>query len=219
LTRLSLALLLLLWSQGSDVDDIKVVNKRRSQPQNTEPVIIPPRFIISPTRCVVPTVEGHQCIELDAHARVLSSVRAVRIAAKKVCVGVEAPTEPAAPVEAENEKEEAAANASGAADAEGGDGNSAQQRTKLEDCHIPALAELVHGSILGKEKLIDEFRVKYPTLPKLQIKKKIEEIASKHKPITGGPTRWVVHQEVLDQFDLEVRLSRTRIVVGTHSLH
>jgi hypothetical protein len=75
----------------------------------------------------------------------------------------------------------------------------------VPDSLLPELVKFIHGNSKGILKLINEFHSKYENISKLQLEKKIKEIATKEK-VPGNLFIWTVHQDILKNLNLDIPL-------------
>ena len=70
-------------------------------------------------------------------------------------------------------------------------------KTELDDAQLLDLVKLVHGSKDGMDKLMVNFNLVHPAVPKAAVKRTILEVADKEKHAQGhGGQRWVVKTTV-----------------------
>ena len=61
--------------------------------------------------------------------------------------------------------------------------NEEKQRKMLTDAMLPDLVRIIHGTQLGKDKIIEEFLAQYPMVSKSQVSAKLNDIATKEKKV------------------------------------
>jgi hypothetical protein len=99
-------------------------------------------------------------------------------------------------------KKSAAQGGAGAA----GESAEAKAPRGFDESKLPELAKYVHGKKEGIDKLVLGFHALHPTIPKLQIQKRIKEITDKTKHADGyGTSRFVVKAEMLEKLQIQVR--------------
>jgi hypothetical protein len=102
------------------------------------------------------------------------------------------------------------ASASGNANSATGTGDGAETKAAFkgfDEAKLPELAKFVHGKKDGIDKLVLAFHALYPAFSKLQIQKRIKEIADKAKHVDGyGTARFMVKPEILEKLQIKVSM-------------
>ena len=89
--------------------------------------------------------------------------------------------------------------APGTARGEGAEAGEEKKPRIFPEHLVSVLAKLVNGKKDGVDKLVDAFVIDNPSVPKAQVKKKIQEVASRSRHPDGyGCQRWVVKADLCE---------------------
>ncbi len=68
------------------------------------------------------------------------------------------------------------------------------------------MINLLHGQKLGMEKIVENFKISFPEVPKSLVFRTIKDIATKERGSDGsGSYRWVVKDTIASDIMMEVK--------------
>lgn len=77
-----------------------------------------------------------------------------------------------------------------------------KQRNSIKD-KIKELAYALHGTFESKQKVIDDFNIRYPECSKKSIDKKIKDLFVKEKRLIDPKARWYATESTLIEWNLD----------------